>query len=171
MKKVLIALCSIIIVLACAACSTQGLVTTVPTVTPECKNAEMQEIYSYLSEAKLINDQAVVLEASYVGADEGYRFSASGFGNIEIYYFTDNQKSSKEEGNIYTSAKSGEVEIFGSKYKSVISSDGNIVMLYASDVKTDDMSAPNLMTAVEKYPEKEIVNTDTVASSANASSK
>ncbi len=169
MKKILIGISALLVLLCLASCSTEGIVTNIKTVTPECKNSEMQELYNYLKENKYINEQAVELEASYVGADEGYRFGASGFGNIELYFFSDKQKSSTDEGNIYASAKRGEVEIFGTKYKSAVSSDGNIVMLYASDVDTEKLQSPNLMTAVLMYPEKETSDTET--SSSEASSK
>ena len=154
MKRIMIGISALLIALCLSCCSMEGIVTNIETETPECKNSEMQELYSYLRESNYINEQAVVLEASYVGADEGYRFGASGFGNIELYFFTEKQKTATDEGNIYTSAKSGEVEIFGTKYKSAVSSDGNIVMLYASDVDTEKLQAPNLLTEILHYPEK-----------------
>ena len=71
MKKLLVLLISALILLSTTACGGSNMITTISTVVPEYKNDEFSDLSKYLIENKLINEEAVVIEYSYIEADEG----------------------------------------------------------------------------------------------------
>ncbi len=151
MKKLLMILLSVITIMNLASCSTSNLVTDIPTDKPELKSESYSELYNYLVENKYITSdgKGVAIEADRIDATEGYRFSTDKFGSVEIYSYPDDTKS-----DYFSQAKDkGEVTIYGSTYKAVVSKKGNIVLLYASEVDAKSIEEPNLATIIANYPE------------------
>lgn len=144
-------LISVITIMNLAACSTNNMLTEIPADKPELKSESYSELYDYLVENKYItnNGKGVTIEADRIDATEGYRFSTDKFGNIEIYSYPDDTKS-----DYFAQAKDkGEVTIYGSTYKAVVSKKGNIVLLYASEIDAKSVAEPNLATIIANYPE------------------
>lgn len=153
MKKLFIILISALILLSTTACGGSSMITTISTVVPEYKNDEFSDLSKYLIENKLINEEAVVIEYSYIEADEGYRFSSKNFGNVEIYYF------SNKTSDYYKQAETGSIELYGTTHKTAISGDGNFVLIYSSDIDTSKLSKINLLDTFKAYP-KDITSED-----------
>ena len=148
MRKGAIILICIILLMTMTSCMPGRAASTASK--PDIKNSELKALCEYLVQEGHISEEAIKTEESFIDADEGYRYSSSKFGNIEIYYF------SSTESDKYKEAQSGEIDLFGTKYKTAFSSDGKFLMVYSKDVDLTELEKDksSLLNVFKKYPNK-----------------